>query len=224
MPPLLTNNLRITRICLPLILCLCLLHQFPAKSADRGDEIIRQVQARFETVSTVSARFNLRYTSTGAEEVYNEEGRLYLEDHNRFRTETDQQIIVSDGKTIWVYNRAENQVIIRNFEDGIEDFLTPQQLLYEYPQRYGVVSVQEGEYSGMVCDILMMEPIDETDPTRILQVWVDRENRFTRKFVLEDMADNITVFEFEEFQWGEKLSDKTFHFLPPEGSEVIDVR
>lgn len=192
--------------------------------AGKGERILRSVQEKFEGLESLSVHFEARYFAPGSEDVQVDAGRLYMATGGRFRTETGQQTIVSDGQSIWMFNSLENQVIIRDIESGAEDLITPQKLLYEYPERYRIQEVKEQTYSGSSCDLLVLIPKEETDPARQLHVWIDQSENLTRKFLLEDWADNVTVFEFEAFRLNEKLPEETFRFTPPEGAEVIDMR
>lgn len=223
-----SNLLRNRRILigsiLPLSALFCLIWPARVACAGKGEDIIRRVQSKFESLSTLSAHFEVRYQSEGIEEVRQEEGTLFMDGQGRFRTETPGQVVVSDGQTVWMYNKQENQVIIRSARSAAEDLLTPQKLLYEYPAKYRIEKVEEVEYAGRLCDLLVMAPKEETDPTRQLQVWVDRRESITRKVWIEDLAGNVTTFEFEAFQFGLDLPPDTFQFIPPEEAEVIDIR
>jgi outer membrane lipoprotein carrier protein len=215
----------------PLSLCACcfiqlLLFAFLCDpvSAAAGDNIIAEVQKKFESLTTLNAHFEVWYQVSGAPEVKTEVGKIYMDDKGGFRTETEEQLVVCDGETIWMYNVNQQQVIIRHKDEGADDIITPQRLLYEYPDLYQVDETRTDEFNGRPCHVLVMKPIQETDPTRQLLVWVDQENFLTRKFQVEDLADNVTIFEFEAFQLGEPLPEGTFHFSPPGGVEIIDMR
>ncbi|TKJ40389.1 hypothetical protein CEE37_08690 [candidate division LCP-89 bacterium B3_LCP] len=189
----------------------------------KSNAIIKRVQEKYEELKTLSAHFEYRY-QTGTGEVKSEAGLLFLAEGDKFKTETPSQITICDGNTLWMYNSLEKQVIIKNTEDSEDGLITPEKLLYEFPARYEVKEVNKVIYAGLVCDKLVMVPKDPTDPARQLQVWIDRDESLTRKFYLEDLADNVTVFEFEDYKYNEKLPEDTFQFVPPQGVEVIDMR
>ena len=209
---------------LPLLVSICLILASQVAFAGKGEAIIRKVQEKFESLNTLSVHFEALLQSDLEGESQCEAGVIYLDSTGRYRTETTTQTIVFDGRSIWMYNSNENQVIIRSAEQGADDLLTPQRLLYEYPTLYAIENVEKATCSGFPCYRLVMVPKEETDPTRQLQVWIDMKEYLTRKFVLEDLAGNVTTFEFKSFQIGQVLPDATFQFTPPEGAEVIDMR
>ena len=192
--------------------------------AASGDTLIARIQAKFESITTLTAHFEVRYQVSGSSEIQSEVGKIFMNGKGRFRTETGAQTVVSDGQTIWMYNASQRQVIIRHENEDARDFITPQRLLYEYPDLYDIQEIREDMFNEYPCYVLAMIPNRETDPTKQLSVWVDREDYLTRKFQVEDLAENISIFEFEAFQLGEPLPEGIFQFVPPEGVEIIDMR
>jgi len=209
---------------LPIVLLFCLMLPAAKALAGKGDAIIRRVQSRFKSLNGLSVRFEVRYGVVGEDDTFEEAGRFQLDGQGRFRMETPRQTLVCDGSTFWTYDPLERQVLIYGADEKNGLFLTPSQLLYEYPVKYRVEEVKEELLSGRICDVLLMVPRDETDPTRMLKVWVDRDDNLTRRFLIEDLVGNITIFDFEAFELNLKLPDETFHFVPPENAEVIDMR
>lgn len=191
--------------------------------AAAGDDVIRRVQAKFQSLKALSVHFAMNYQASDSTGTV-AQGKLYLEQPGHFRMESAAQTVVSDGKTIWAYSPEEKQVIIYSAGGPDVPLITPQQLMFEYPDKYRVKNVEQDKLEGRTCDLLTMTPKDPSDPTRELKIWVDRKDSFTRRFRLEDLAGNITTFDFKDFQTGSSLPDSTFAFTPPAGVEVVDMR
>ncbi len=206
------------------ILLFVLTIPFSTSFAAKGDKVVRRVQERFESITALIAHFEVRYQISGSPEVHSEVGKIFMDGEGRFRTETTEQILICDGQAIWMYNVSQQQVIIRRKNEGTAGIVTPQRLFYEYPDLFEIEEIRKEEFNGHPCHLLVMTPRQETDPTRQLLVWIDQNEYLTRKFQVEDLADNITAFEFEAFQLGEPLPEGTFQFVPPEGVEIIDMR
>ncbi|MCX6639013.1 MAG: outer membrane lipoprotein carrier protein LolA [bacterium] len=209
---------------LPILAILALILYPLMTFAEESEAIIQRVQKKFESLSTLSLHFEIRYHTTGATDTAQDESRLILAKGDKFRLESPSRTIVSDGENIWMYDPQQQQVIIRHANDHQGDLLNPRQILFDYPSKYRVEKVQKGSYAGISCDILTMMPKDPADPTRKLQVWVDRTESYTRKIIVEDTADNIMTFEFENFTSGQNMPENTFNYSTPKGVEVIDLR
>ena len=191
--------------------------------AGKGDSIIDKVEKKIMSLGEFSVHFEMRFEADGTDDIQQLEGTLYWDGEHCFRMQTPQQVIVSDGETLWMYDTIENQVLIYDPNDGIP-ILTPRQLLYEYSEGYRIEKIEKTEYAEMTCDLLYMLPKEPTDPTRSVKVWVDRKERLTRKLLTEDLVGNITIFEFENFDCESEIPEDIYHFDPPAGVEIIDMR
>jgi len=196
----------------------------PAALAGKGEDVIARVQKNFQSVQGLTVHFEMRHQGEGDALLAEEAGKLFLADQGRFRMEARSQTVVSDGETLWSYSPADNQVLIYRAAEAGDQVLTPRQILFDFPQRYRVEAVETAELAGRTADLLIMVPTDEADPTRQLRVWVDRNDGYPRRFIIEDLADNVTVFDFENYQAGQNLPEDTFRFAPPPGADVIDMR
>jgi outer membrane lipoprotein carrier protein len=215
---------RLNGAVLPFLLLSAVLFNPPEVFAGRGDEIVKKVQETFAGLKTLSVRFDMQYQVPESAEIQRETGRFWMDDRGRFRTETQRQTVVCDGRTVWMYNPDQKQVIIRSVADGTDDLVTPGKLLYDYPDLYSVVEIGEDNRSGKTYTVLVMKPKSETDPTREIKVWIDPDDFLTRRFMIVDLADNVTLFDFLNYELNQPIPEDTFTFLPPEGTEIFDLR
>ncbi len=196
-------------------------------SADPGADLLRKVQEKFQTLQSLSVHFEMRAQAADSSlisDLTSTSGRLFLGEQGKFRMESGGQVIVCDGLTIWLFHPAERQVIIYPALENQSPFLTPRQLLFDYAKNYHLEKVADEPLGKYSCRILEMKPLDPSDPTRLVKVWVDRREYLTRRFLIEDLIGNVIIFDFEEFHLGQNLPDSTFQFVPPPGVEVVDLR
>ena len=110
----------------------------PAEKSDVGaKKILDKSRKKYEGYNTLEAAFTLTMETPGQPKEV-QKGTVGQE-ANKFRLDMDQQVIVSDGQTTWVYQKKNNEVQINNAEPAGSDngFMTPKDLL----QRY-----QKGDY------------------------------------------------------------------------------
>ena len=201
------------------LLSLCTL---PKAQAAVGEGIIKKVQAKIQSIQALTLLFSAQIPLE--DKVLSEEGRIYFAQGGRFRMESTGQILVCDGKTLWAYAPADSQVIIFAAGAGGTPFFTPQQLLFEYPDKYEVQSVEDVQYRGLSCHLLTMTPRDVTDPMDHMKVWVDRRDNLTRRLEIEDMTGAKSTFTFEDMEIRQNLPDSTFQITLPPAVKVIDMR
>ncbi|HEX7344882.1 MAG TPA: outer-membrane lipoprotein carrier protein LolA [bacterium] len=190
--------------------------------ASSGEEIIKKVQAKIQSIPALTLRFSAQIQMEG--DLIEEEGRIYFAQGGRFRMESSGQLLICDGKTLWAYAPADSQVVVFAAEAGGASFFTPQQLLFDYPDKYEVKSVENVQHGGLPCYLLTMIPREVTDPVASLKVWVDRKEYLTRRIEIEELTESKAGFSFEDIEIRQNLPDSTFQFAPPPSVEVIDMR
>ncbi len=219
------SHMRNHRLLILILCCFALAHIRPALSAS-GEDVIARVQAKYKSLKHLTLHFSMitASESQGAGTREELEGRIFLGGKGRYRLESREQTLVCDGKTLWSFHSGENQVILYRADAEETPFIAPDRLLFEFPKKYRVVGVSEAWIGDIPCFVLNLLPREAADPTKSLEVWVDQDQYLTRRVRLEDLAGNVTVFEFEDFQTGQKLPDQIFRFDSPAGAEVIDLR
>ncbi len=191
-----------------------------------GKSIIGRVQQAYDEQSTLRFRFR-QETSLALidDQPTVTEGTMELAGNNRFRLETPEMIVVSDGKTLWRYNPTGNPptVIVESLGD-VEPGMIPREILFEYPKKFTVTEVDEGTLDRKPVYILDLVPKEEGIGVKRIKVWVDEEDAITRKMELVDDADNLTVFTLTNVERNVEIADARFRLTIPDGVKVYDLR
>jgi outer membrane lipoprotein-sorting protein len=120
----------------------------PAAPAEKNDpeakKILDKIRKKYESYKSLEATFSLKIELPGKKEE-TQKGTIAQEGDKKFRLDMDDQIIVSDGTTTWVYLKKNNEVQINDADpkDSENGFLTPKSLLKRY---------QKGDYTYAVTE------------------------------------------------------------------------
>ncbi|MFT5879395.1 MAG: outer membrane lipoprotein carrier protein [Moritella sp.] len=96
----------------------------------QAQSVKEELQAKLAQLGPFSAEFVQKVTSAEGDDLLTAEGTMQLQRPNQFRWQTmtpDEQLIVSDGKTLWFYNPFVEQVSLYSLNDAIAN--TPFMLL-----------------------------------------------------------------------------------------------
>jgi len=151
--------------------------------------------------------------------VMTSSGTFYLKRPGRLRWEYDppnDQLIVADGRRIWLFDKELDQVSHRSQKAALEG--TPAQLLSTtgpMDQHFEIkdLGVREG------LDWVELLPKDKDSQFHSVRLAL-ADNRLVRM----EMADNFgqtTHFLFSHMQRNPKLDDKLFDFTPPPAVDLI---
>jgi outer membrane lipoprotein carrier protein len=208
----------IFRIGLMCLLCM------PAFGAGlQSQEIIQNVEKKLSEKQTVTARFEELYVWKLTGEKQTIKGEFNLKGENRFRITTDDQLIVSDGKTLWTYSKPAGRVLIDKVENAENDWL-PQKLFLKTRKDFRHRLSGEETLQGRKCYVIDFDAENEDSYITKMKVWVDAETWLPGKIEQTDISRNKTIYTLSEIKTGPDLEDSLFEFKPPEGVEIIDLR
>ena len=194
---------------------------YPAESITK---IIKELQKKYEQIDNLSAEFTQieQFKLTGSENETG--GRIYIKNGIKLRLETEDQTVVTDGKTVWTYSVMNNQVLIDRVKEG-EGSLLPRDLLFKYPRDYyatllDVVKIDNEKYYNIKLD--PKEGIHGYIKT--MKMWIQTRSYLITKIEYTDFNDNVSVLEIRKADTNTNLPDNLFTFVPGRDMQVVDLR
>lgn len=145
-------------------------------------------------------------------------GSVSLARPGRFRWDyrVPEQLIVSDGMTVWFYDVGLEQVTIRNAADTLNG--TPARLLAGRGDLESEFSIADGGVREGLHWVRLIPKSAETD-FRELRVGLAHDE--LRRLTLLDRLGQTTELEFEQLERNPRFDEDTFRFTPPPGVDVV---
>lgn len=188
-----------------------------------ANDIIKKVQEKIDKVPLIEALYVQRFhwSLAGAEEEYS--GKIYLGENDAFRIETPQQLIVSDGKSVWTHSDVNQQVIIDRLDPDQGNYL-PRHLFISYKKDYAVSVAGEEAVDGRPCYHLTMTSKSRDVFIQKIDVWIDKSEWLTRRLSYLDVNENITDYTIKEILLKTGRKPDLFQYKEQAGVEVVDLR
>ena len=114
---------------------LLLLLFVPQGLGDDPQLILTELQERYDKLSDLAVDFVQEVHSGVFAAVERTSGKMFLASGDKFRVQTDEQTIVSDGKMLWVYSRENKQVTIDKVAKS-RDIVRPSDYLFTFQESY----------------------------------------------------------------------------------------
>lgn len=199
------------------VIALCLtLAGAPVLAADMG---VARMHAFLESVQSLKADFTQVVLDSNLKQVKQSSGTLLIKRPNHFRwdyTAPNKEIIVADGKRLWLYDVDLQQVTVKPLNDTLA--ASPAVLLAGSNDVEKSFSVQElGEKDGLVW-VGLSPKVKDTDFESVKLAFKDQELQVME---LKDNLGNLTRITFSHLQRNVAVEDKNFNFTPPIGADVI---
>ncbi|MDA1028214.1 MAG: outer membrane lipoprotein carrier protein LolA [Bacteroidetes bacterium] len=141
----------------------------------------------------------------------------------KYRIETSSQTIVTDGKTLWVYNRGEKQVIINDLNSDETSFSLTS-FLRQFGAEYNTTLGPEEVRQGVKHRILNLEPKRGLSQFRSVQMSVRLSDTTITHLDIIDLNDVHMTIDLSDIKVNPKLAPESFVFVAPSGVEQIDLR
>jgi outer membrane lipoprotein carrier protein len=205
------------RILKLIIVCVLMGTLYGAESAD---DIIKKIQKKYDNIENFYAEF-IQKDIFGMTQTVNEiRGKLYIKDGIKYLVLTEDQMICTDGKTVWTYSKMSNQVLIDYFKKDKGSFL-PKDLLFKYPKNCYAAILEESKDHW----VLKLDPKDESIGfVKTMKITVDKKSYVISKIDYTDFNDNNAIFEILKIDIETKLPDDLFVYKIQEGMDVVDLR
>jgi outer membrane lipoprotein carrier protein len=191
--------------------------------AQSAEDVLSKVREKYATIQDAEIRFaqTVRFPISKAEQHVS--GTLLMKKGNKYRVETDELTVVTDGKTVWSHSHANNQVLIDNFRLDERSY-SPERILMAAPEDFAPTLVGHEKSGKGDLTVLKLVPADQHGLIRSFKLWVNEGDHLIRKVEMIDANEKVTTYVVNDIRINRGLNESRFTFPIPEGVEVVDLR
>jgi len=190
------------------------------------DKVIKRVQEAYKGINTLQADFSQSVLLGATSRPRVDTGKLEMKKGGLMRWDFErpsQRHFISDGKTLWVYNPAEKQVMKTSLRAGASrtalNFLFGLgQVMNDFVPSLGT----EKAYQKPGADTLQLLPKESLGTIKKLTILVDRKDGMVREAYLHDPMGTVTHVVFSNMKVNGPIDDTRFKFEVPAGVEVFE--
>ena len=193
-----------------------------AAAAPNVDEVVRKLQERYDQTTDFTADFRQSVEVEAVGRTLEAKGRVAYKRPGKMRwefLEPDEQTVVADGKTLWVYQPAQHQVLKSPFDVAFQSAM-PVSFLF------GIGRLTKDFKPSIVSSDaqrirLRLEPKSEAE-IGALVLDVDPKAYDVLAAEVTDPLGNVTRLEFLNLKRGAGVPDSTFVFEIPDGVDIVE--
>jgi chaperone LolA len=191
--------------------------------AQSGKEIIESLRKKYASIDDAVVKFEqtVKYGVSKFEQSFS--GTFYFKKKNKYRIETDQQIVVTDGVTSWLYSKVNNQVIIDKYRED-KDISSPEKFLLSISDEYIPVILRTERNEGKKIYILKLTPRDENSSIESAKIWIVEGDLQITRVEITDISGTVTTYSVKSIKINSGVEDSIFKFSIPSGVKVVDLR
>jgi outer membrane lipoprotein carrier protein len=203
--------------------------QSASKSLGTNDpeakKVLDAVSTKFKSFTTVKGGFSLEVKDAAGKVQGTKKGTVYMKGV-KYRVSITGQEIYCDGKTVWTYDKAANEVQVAQFDQN-GGSITPQKLFTNFYDKDFLYKLNgEKKVGSKTLQEVELTPVDKTKPFFKVVINVDKATKLINSTQVFEKAGNRYTYSMNNIVTNSALADDMFAFDARKfpGVEVIDLR
>jgi len=187
-------------------------------------EVLEAMSNKYKSIPafTASIKSTLLNESEGIKEE--SKGDITVKGQKYYLT-MDDQVIINDGKTVWTYLAAANEVNIDNYYAD-EDEISPTKIYDAYKKGHKYLYIGEATEGGVLCNVVDLSPEKRDAQFFRIRLNISKKDFSLVSWTMYDKTGNKYTYLITKFTPNAKIEDSFFSFDPKKypGVEIIDLR
>jgi len=185
-----------------------------------ADDLYRAVVKKYGAITAL--RLNFTSTNGAMPKVA---GSVKAKKGNKFVLDLGDRVLVSNGAAVWNYSKAQNSVVVSNFEDKGQ--ISIEKVFFTFLKSYKASAVLSEQTSKgqKLTTLRLIPPTSESmiNGVKSLELGLSPKTLEVLRISITD-ANSTQKWEVSSMKIDGKMPDSTFVFSPPNGAKVVDMR
>jgi chaperone LolA len=182
-----------------------------AQNDPAAKAILDKVSAKFKTLSTVQASYNLNVTNRAGKNAGKKNGSIMLKGQKYKITDKSMEI-TSDGRKVWKFEPAANEVTVSNVDNNAGG-ITPQKLFTNFYDKDFTYKLKGTTKLGnKTVSEIELTPVDKTKNFQKVLVYVDQTQQMIVSSKIFENSGNVYDYSISNLKTNAPLADNLFTF------------
>ena len=191
---------------------------------DKSEDIVKDVQEKYEDAKTIYIEFNKSITD---QNNFSSEtsGSFTFKKEKFFKLISEEQMIVTDSKTIWDLDKLNNQLRIDDYKEENRK-VRPSDFLFKYSKNHSSIYLKK-EGDNHVIKLISNESNNSylNSSSKETTVWVDENTMVVNRVEMKEANGNLVTYIFKKTEFNNSFNKDEFKFEGDESKyNVVDMR
>lgn len=191
----------------------------------KAKALMDEVTNNFKKYSTIKTNFTYRLENKSGKVLSSKKGNVDIKGNKYSITFGDNKII-SDGVTVWNYDKTAKEVTINNANNN-SSAITPQKLFTNfYDKDFMYMMAADKKIGSKTAKVILLQPIDSKKPFSRVYLWIDPIAKSIIGAHVVEKAGNRISYDMSSLKTNVPMVDANFSFNQAKfpGVEIVDLR
>ena len=177
-----------------------------------AEEIAKKVEEKYNAIKDMKGTVIITTNFKGKKKI--EVIKFAMKKPDKYWSDSENYTMVSNGKTMWIYDKSRNEVIKINLPKEKPKF-DYGELIKDLMKKNEVKLLGSEKISGRDCYVIEVIPKNKTFYVE-QKLWIDKEYWHPLKIEINYGEFNSTI-EYKDVKFNTGIPDSLFEFKPPKG-------
>ncbi len=187
-------------------------------NAQTASGLLKKMQNKFDSVEDFTADYSGSFLSSKGKVFVRFNGKILYKKSKKIRIITKRRIIVSDGISLWTFDKKLKRVVISDPKDNPNP-ISIETYLYDYAKLCDIDKLNKTQ-NGMLG--IRLVPHSKKIKFKYADIWFSK-NYFAAQIELVNKNSKYSV-KLTNVKLNQKLKNSDFHFEIKKGVKVVDLR
>jgi outer membrane lipoprotein-sorting protein len=191
----------------------------------KAKSILDKLSAKTRSYSTIRTEFSYSLVNKDRKINTTQSWKLILKG-DKYRLEMGDQLVISDGKTMWKVLKADKEVEVSKPGSG-DDALNPKNIFTMYEKGFRHKYIKEEKLGTKVVHTIDLFPINPKEKDyNSIRLFIDKNSLQVVKSEIKGKNGNLYTYDIKKFATNENVEDAVFTYRTSEfpGFELNDLR
>lgn len=185
--------------------------------------LLDRIKLNYSGKATISTSFDVHIAWKVRETEETRHGSIALAPGDRFRVELGTGEWVSNGKTLWQFDKAISQVVIKQLSET-DPAMLPSSAVTRYCSDYPLAELRQSGPDAVFEWKADASIATHSGQVSFVRLVADKKSAVIKNLVVVDKMGNESSYTFFRTVLGRNMPQSAFEFEPPKGARVLDQR
>lgn len=191
-----------------------------------SEKILNDLSAKAKKYTSVYAEYSSQLVDKANDVDIRQSGKVYVKGE-KYNLELGDYTMISDGESVWTFEKAANDCYVDYLEDVADGALSPSRMFTIWEEGFKHELKGEVKEGGKTLHWINLYPLNPGEKNyHTIQLYVDKDKIEVVKFIVKGREGNDIIYAIDMFTPNKEMADELFKFNARKfpGVNIIDNR